>query len=704
MDLPDLESQTGIEKNSSETIREYIDRLGRHSNLSQSEIKQVKNAYSRLTYSPDNTLTEDEKELFVKLAESAEPPEPDETPTNKPTSVHSESPPSSETPDETASPRPTEPTIPDSTPSHTNRTSTRDGVPDVVARLVQRANRVNSVLFQNRTDAYCIAVLILGGAFIYYTGLGAYPFRAWDEGTYAGIASSIVQHGDIVTLHLNWLGLNYQPYFEKPPLGMWIEALSMAIFGVTEFGARLPSATAAILTAPVLYLFSRDIFGRRTGFLAGLAWLTTPYVYAGQNAGRLGGLETLTILFGGLFVYSTWKICTSETFTDWYLPTGLFATTLVLTKGFAAGIYIFFVLPLVGWRVRRFIRRDTLKLVAVTVLLTLPWFGVMLATNSSQFVQIIFYEQVLGRVGGEFGYAVEGGILPGMMYPYFRAVPGFFAPWSFFLLPGVIYVVYDGWRQSASSMAGALVPIWILLATLGFFATIGNHAWYIMPVYFGGAIVVGKLLADVTREQRLASVGFALGLLCLLLFSPRLPNIALSPLELFWMPGSVPTGWPYLTAVLLAAVGLVFAPKLSAFYAGRATNEDHYFATRVGVILLTGVLIIGVVGLAPPAMNTTEKFAEQKELGQAIQANTPAGTTIYFEEGVRGETGEVFTPVGVYSHRQHQLYPASELGNEGVRYAVVTAETKDSLEKPSTVLHSLDYGDTHLRFVVFESN
>ncbi len=67
--------------------------------------------------------------------------------------------------------------------------------------------------------------------------LGAYPLMDTTESRYAEIARKMLETGD-------WLMPQFDygiPFWGKPPLSTWLSAASMAVFGVNEFAARLPS-------------------------------------------------------------------------------------------------------------------------------------------------------------------------------------------------------------------------------------------------------------------------------------------------------------------------------------------------------------------------------------------------------------------------------------------------------------------------------
>lgn len=74
------------------------------------------------------------------------------------------------------------------------------------------------------------------------------PLIGTTEGRYAQVSQQMVDSGDWVTPRL-WFDGELVPFLGKPPLFFWSSAVSMKIFGVNEFAARLPSliSFAAIL-------------------------------------------------------------------------------------------------------------------------------------------------------------------------------------------------------------------------------------------------------------------------------------------------------------------------------------------------------------------------------------------------------------------------------------------------------------------------
>ncbi len=67
---------------------------------------------------------------------------------------------------------------------------------------------------------------------------------------------------------------------DKPPLALWVEALSVRVFGFSSLSMLLPQALMGIASVGLLYDLVRRRFGRLGGFAAGLALALTPITVA----------------------------------------------------------------------------------------------------------------------------------------------------------------------------------------------------------------------------------------------------------------------------------------------------------------------------------------------------------------------------------------------------------------------------------------
>jgi 4-amino-4-deoxy-L-arabinose transferase-like glycosyltransferase len=67
---------------------------------------------------------------------------------------------------------------------------------------------------------------------------------------------------------------------DKPPLALWIQALSVRAFGLSSWSLLVPQALMGVATVALVYDLTRRRFGRLAGFVAGLALVLTPVTVA----------------------------------------------------------------------------------------------------------------------------------------------------------------------------------------------------------------------------------------------------------------------------------------------------------------------------------------------------------------------------------------------------------------------------------------
>ncbi len=67
---------------------------------------------------------------------------------------------------------------------------------------------------------------------------------------------------------------------DKPPLALWVQALSARVFGFHPLSILVPQAVMGVVAVGLTYDLVRRRFGRVPGFVAGLAFATTPIIVA----------------------------------------------------------------------------------------------------------------------------------------------------------------------------------------------------------------------------------------------------------------------------------------------------------------------------------------------------------------------------------------------------------------------------------------
>jgi len=83
---------------------------------------------------------------------------------------------------------------------------------------------------------------------------------------------------------------------DKPPLGFWIQALSVLVFGFHGWSLILPQALAGSLSVLVLYKLVQRTFGETAGLLAALILAVTPISVATARNNTPDSLLTFVVL------------------------------------------------------------------------------------------------------------------------------------------------------------------------------------------------------------------------------------------------------------------------------------------------------------------------------------------------------------------------------------------------------------------------
>lgn len=116
----------------------------------------------------------------------------------------------------------------------------------------------------------------------------------------------------------------------EPPLAIWLNALSMRVFGVNELALRLPAALASVATILAVFEFTRRIADRSTALLASLILLGIGG-YIEIHVTRTAEFDSLLVLFSTLTTFSLYFAFDSGKF----YPSAVFAVCGFLTKGIA---------------------------------------------------------------------------------------------------------------------------------------------------------------------------------------------------------------------------------------------------------------------------------------------------------------------------------------------------------------------------------
>jgi 4-amino-4-deoxy-L-arabinose transferase-like glycosyltransferase len=289
----------------------------------------------------------------------------------------------------------------------------------------------------------------------------------------------------------------------KPPLFVWLGALAaMVVGGPTDLALRLPSAVAGVLLAVMTAHMAMLLRNVGSGFVAGLAVITTPlflklvgfgrpdmvlclcitaslWAWTALRAGR-GSRPFLRVVFWGalgLGVLAKGPVGPA-------VVLGAIALTLLWTG---------------AWRSRRCLRpaRGALLFFAIV----LAWFIPAVVEGGTEFLRIQVLDEVVQRT-----FDPEGrGARPHGAGSFLAETAGRFLPWTLFL-PAAVAATWTDLRASRKrrdgDQRGPLLPAaWLLAALLVFLVPAQKRADYAMAFLPAAAILVGMAFASANEDR-----------------------------------------------------------------------------------------------------------------------------------------------------------------------------------------------------------
>src|SRR3954462_2303433 len=280
-----------------------------------------------------------------------------------------------------------------------------------------------------------IELVTLAGfcAFLFFYGLGSFGLTGADEPRYAQIAREMLARHDWIVPTLNG-----NPWLEKPALLYWKMMNSYAIFGVSDWAARIPAAAHA--TAVVFGIF---FFMRRFRFASEL----DAAMIAASSAGMIGfgrGASTDLLVSApfalAMMSWWTWRQTNKKL---WLLIFYGLLGVGALAKGPVAPALA--VLVVGAYAVLRrdgkiFVRSLSVMGFILFAAIVLPWY-LAVQHKVPQFFRVFFIEHNLERFGTNLYQHSQ---------PFWYYIPVFLLatiPWTLFALPALVEAGKNAFRR-----------------------------------------------------------------------------------------------------------------------------------------------------------------------------------------------------------------------------------------------------------------
>jgi 4-amino-4-deoxy-L-arabinose transferase-like glycosyltransferase len=344
-------------------------------------------------------------------------------------------------------------------------------------------------IFQNPRQLLLLAVLVCTALFI---NLGNIPLFDEDEGAYAEVTQEMLRSGDLITPRLEG-----KPFFHKPPMTYWTQAVSVSVLGPSEFAFRLPSVIASMAWAALLFMFVRRYLDQRVAGFSVLFLATAVQTGLITRAAIPDALLNLfiTITLFAIYAYS-------QNPRRAFILTAFIGMALgFLTKGPVAvliALVVSFLFFLWQKDLRTWWRGVCHPLGWLLFLcIALPWYLALYHSHGWQFIKEIFLVHNVGR----FRSAMESHSGP-IIY-YIPVILLGLMPFTTVLLKGISAV-----RQHLSTPLGRFLWLWFGFVFV-FFSLAGTKLHhYVVYGYVPLLIFMGQAVDRLKRPWLLALPAF----------------------------------------------------------------------------------------------------------------------------------------------------------------------------------------------------
>lgn len=322
----------------------------------------------------------------------------------------------------------------------------------------------------------CLSALLLFG------NLHRGDLSGYDDAVYAHEGKQMLLSGDWWTVRLNG-----RLDFDKPPLFVWLEAVSFSVFGLSDWAAKFPAALLGFGTLLLVYAIARELSD--STWVANLALV----VLASTQYFLKYAMHAMTdVPFTFFFALALW--CYLKAWPQrpqWWLGCGAAIACCILMRSIL-GLLVVGVIGLHLLCLRR----------AQVLGSSLFWVGCVLALGAPLLWYVAQYQlygpEFLGR---HFAFTVENArsiqpvgntswLLGLAEYPWLLLK--LYWPWWPCLLFGLAWAAKQTWRNAAA--VPGLLLLWVLCVMVPFSLIESKVLRYLLPAFPAFSILVAFAL------------------------------------------------------------------------------------------------------------------------------------------------------------------------------------------------------------------
>jgi len=219
-------------------------------------------------------------------------------------------------------------------------------------------------------------IITLAAGLLFFPFLGHVHLFDWDEINFAECAREMIVSKDYLRAQIDFM-----PFWEKPPVFIWMQVLAMKVFGVGEYAARFPNALMGVVTLLTIFYAGRKVVNEKMAtwwvLLYAATWL--PHFYF-----KSGIIDPTFNFFIFVAFFQTHLIRFSDKKLLHSVLAGLFLGIAVLTKGpvaiLVAGLS-FMVYLVINRGLNGYTARQLLTITLCASIPFLLWLGASVAAH-----------------------------------------------------------------------------------------------------------------------------------------------------------------------------------------------------------------------------------------------------------------------------------------------------------------------------------
>lgn len=325
-----------------------------------------------------------------------------------------------------------------------------------------------------------------------FVKIGAPPIYMWDEATYANNALDMYLSNDPVVVRMEG-----QPdlYNTKPPFVLWMQTISLHLFGWNELAIRMPSAIFATLTLCLLMWFGVVVLESVLVAVVAMFTLAGTNGFVAIHVSRSGDLDATLVWWITLYtlIFLKFLLKPGKPGLHFFLiAVGL--SGAFLTKGIAGWFFLpwMVAVSLLHGSFLKLLRQKEVYWAGTSVLAVAAGYYLLRENMAPGYWSVVYHSEIL-----RFNNSVMSWHVQPFSFYFQNMLQERFTPFIFLLPFTLLVFLLDRDR----AIRHCLLYLWILC--LGFFLLISYPAdkleWYDAPLYPLLSLIIAIFCRSMSR-------------------------------------------------------------------------------------------------------------------------------------------------------------------------------------------------------------